>query len=222
MKLSDILYERVREQWEEARNKPFVIEMAKGILSEGRFRYYMLQDYLYLQDYIGLLTKTLALAGDPALAGFLKKIIDETEHEARRVHLPHMKKTGITDEDIASCKRSQVIIDYIQYMKNQLEQGGIVAGLTSLLQCSWIYAYIAECMLLNYPKEIASSPYRFWFDSYACPEYADANRKWIDVLDREAAEISQEKAEKLCRIFETCADFENRFWDALYRHDLNS
>ena len=46
-------------------------------------------------------------------------------------------------------------------------------------------------------------------------EYIDANRAWIEALDREALDIDDEETEKLCSIFITCAEYENKFWDYL-------
>lgn len=43
MKLSDILYEGAVDLWREAADKPFVKEMALGILDEEKFRNYMVQ-----------------------------------------------------------------------------------------------------------------------------------------------------------------------------------
>ena len=55
MKLSELFFAKTKELWDEAANKPFVIEMAKGTLDADLFKRYMLQDYLYLQDYIAIL-----------------------------------------------------------------------------------------------------------------------------------------------------------------------
>ena len=55
MKLSEILFANTREIWDEACEKDFVVQMAKGTLSHERFKNYMIQDYLYLLDYIEIL-----------------------------------------------------------------------------------------------------------------------------------------------------------------------
>jgi thiaminase len=39
---------------------------------------------------------------------------------------------------------------------------------------------------------------------------------WIDVLDRESSSVSSEESALLEQIFRTCAEYENRLWDALY------
>ncbi|MCR5294125.1 MAG: hypothetical protein K6E30_02965 [Lachnospiraceae bacterium] len=217
MKLSDQLYEKAIDLWREAAHKPFVLAMAKGTLDEARFRRYMIQDYLYLLDYIGILKGTLECTDDPALKSFLTGVIAETERETTSVHVPNMKKIGVTDEDISEAERFPVIIEYVGYMGRQLANEGLLAGLTALLQCSWVYAYIGETILERYPEETEKSPYKSWFDSYAGPGYKEANSRWVKVLDEEAKEISGEEQERLCRIFATCAGYENRFWDELYQ-----
>ena len=215
MKLSEILENRVRTLWAEAAEKPFVREMAMGTLSEDRFRNYMIQDYLYLLDYIELLEKNREAAGEQSLKDFLTQVISETEDETYRVHVPNMKNIGIREEEISGCERPLVITEYVAYMQAQLENEGLLAGLAALLQCSWVYAFLGEVLTERYAEEIAVSPYKSWFDAYACTEYVEANQRWIDVLDREGAQISPEETETLCRIFETCAEYENRFWDSL-------
>jgi len=215
MKLSEILYTRVADLWEEAARKPFVMEMAKGTLDIERFRYYMIQDYLYLIDYIDILNSTLDHTGDPDLRSFLENVIEETRKETDRVHIPNMKAIGIEDTDIINSTKADVIIEYQDYMRRQLEDLGLMAGLTALLQCSWVYAYIGHQVSRRYPEAIASSPYRSWFDAYTCREYLDNNQQWIDILDRESQGISPDQMEKLCDIFRECAIFENRLWDHL-------
>ncbi|MBR4089576.1 MAG: hypothetical protein IKK28_01700 [Mogibacterium sp.] len=101
-------------------------------------------------------------------------------------------------------------------MREQTREHGVLAGLTALLQCSWLYAYIGEKMTAEHSDEIAASPYRSWFDAYTCKEYTDANRMWIDVLDRETEGITGSTEKMLKNIFRTCAEYENRLWDELY------
>ena len=70
MNLSQLLSARAKSLWKEAAEKPFVTEMARGCLSKDRFRRYMLQDYLYLLDYIDILTCMLSHTEDPELQAF--------------------------------------------------------------------------------------------------------------------------------------------------------
>lgn len=221
MKLSDILYERTEKLWDEAVNKKFVTEMALGTLDAERFRNYMLQDFLYLEDYIEILEKTLDHTKDPELLEFLQEIISETKGELIRVHRPNLKKIGITEDDISGCIRSAVILDYVDYMRGELEEKGLLAGLTALLQCSWVYAFIAEKLTEKCPEKIENSAFKDWFDAYRCKEYTATNNKWIDFLDKETVGIDSKEADDLSEIFKRCAKYENCFWDELYSYRKN-
>ena len=211
-----MLYEAAQDLWGEAADKPFVREMALGTLDEKRFRNYMIQDYLYLLDYIDILSFVRSQTGDECLRKFLQSVIKETENETYRVHIPHMRKIGVSDAEIEGAVRVPVISEYTGYMREQTREHGVLAGLTALLQCSWLYAYIGEKMTAEHSEEIAVSPYSFWFDAYTCKEYTDANRMWIDVLDRETEDINSDIAMLLKKIFRKCAEYENTLWDALY------
>lgn len=215
--LSSILFEKTWPLWAESAGKEFVRAMADGTLGAERFREYMLQDYLYLHDYIDILKRIRGYAEDTGLEDFLDSVIRETENELYRMHIPSMKRIGIDDEEIRNCALMPEFRNYIDYMREQLEDKGLLAGLTALLQCSWNYAYVAQLLTERYPDEIAASPYRSWFEAYTCAEYLEANQNWIDVLDGRTAGISGEVAEDLARIFETCARYENSLWDALLR-----
>lgn len=218
MKLSEILYDNVKDLWNQAAAKPFVIEMAKGILSREHYRYYMIQDYLYLLEYTDILAAIQESCNDPELRSFIGDVIEQVKEETMQVHVPNMREMGITEEEISGCPESPEIADYVNYMRSLVKEEGILAGLTAQLQCSWVYAYIGLRMKEQYPEEISASPYKGWFDAYTCDAYTGANQKWIDTLDKMADDIEAEDAEKLCRIFKTCAEYENRFWDMLYKH----
>lgn len=216
MKLSELLFAKTKELWDQSASKPFVVQMAKGTLDEGLFRHYMLQDYLYLKDYIAILKDIWEIAEDEKIKTFLKRIIDGTVDETERVHVANMKELGITADDIAKSVKFPVINAYVDYMRECTERFGLIGGITSLLQCSWVYAYIAEKVLQSFPDEIRNSAYGSWFEAYSCQSYLDTNRLWIDLLDELSEGADEKTADEMCRIFERCALYENELWDALY------
>ncbi|MBR3532920.1 MAG: hypothetical protein IKN80_03450 [Clostridiales bacterium] len=213
MKLTDELFECVRDSWEAALCKPFVRQMADGSLDPARYRNYMIMDYQYLQGYIRLLEKTLKLTEDTEVSSFLRSAVNSSYDELNRVHIPCLLNLGVTGEELSEAKLFPVSAEYIHYMEEQLDTGGAVYGLTALLQCSWAYAYIGERMNGKVDND---SPYRDWFDSYACEEYIYENSKWIDIADKLSSGINEREREALCDIFVRCAEYENRLWDEVY------
>lgn len=216
MKLSELLFEKTKEAWDQSSSKPFVIDMAKGTLDRDLFRRYMLQDYLYLQDYIEILKEIKGICEDEKTAGFLDKIIAGTTREAETVHRSNMEELGITDEELAKSESFPVITEYVSYMRGCVEKSGLLGGLTALLQCSWVYAYIAENNVSRYKDEISKSEYGSWFEAYTSQSYLDTNQMWIDLLDKQSEGSDDALVSEMCGIFDKCARFENEFWDALY------
>ena len=291
MKTTERLFARVEGLWREALEKPFVVEMADGTLSAERFRYYMVQDALYIGDYIGILElirrkvgelerEPVQRMGDAGAGGpgfvraaregfdggatgagnahgrdearpsqeagwerafdagrdwkshlpeaqhsqnghtdlgiFLDGIIAATKEEQGRVHRTNLEKLGISDEMFERCERSEENAEYVAFLRGRVEKEGVVAGLVALLHCSWMYAFIAETMVARMGAAIARSPYRGWFEEYAGAAYETANRRWIEVVDRETSEMGETELERLGDIFVVCARHENRFWDMAY------
>lgn len=220
-KLSEKLYERAVPLWNEEAENEFVAAMADGTLDKQKYRAYMLQDYCYLTDYIGILKWMYENTDDEKVAEFLKSAADSTRNEKDSVHVPNMQKLGITDEEINNVKKAPDSEEYLNYMMNKAREG-IIYGITALLQCSWSYAYIASIVTDRYKDKLESSPYAEWFHAYTSEEYIGANCLWIDILDHAAKNITPDEEEKLCVIFEKCANYEKRFWNIFIRQVPNS
>jgi len=127
-----------------------------------------------------------------------------------------LRKLGIKDEEIVANSELPVIREYIGYMKDKVEEYGLIAGITALLQCSWGYAYIGRTMFEKHADEIEASKYKMWFEAYTSEGYVSANNTWIEVLDKLGADISEEETKTMTGIFTRCAQYEDELWDALY------
>ena len=216
MNITESLYKEVKDLWKMASEKQFLIEMANGTLDEDKYKRYMLQDYFYLLEYKEILARLLELSDDSEAESFVKIAIDVTVYETESVHLPAMKKLGITEDEIKNTGMNQVIREYINFYHKTIDKYGFLGGFTALLQCCWDYAYLGKVMYENYGEKIEKSPYKFWFDAYTSKEYVETNETWKKIEDRLTAGIDEKKAENLREIFRTCAEFEDKFWDVLF------
>lgn len=215
MKTTELLYTCVESLWEKAANKEFLIKMAEGTLDEKRYSGYMLQDYYYLVEYKKILERLLELSKDSEVTDFLKLAIDVTVYETESVHLPAMKKLGISEDTIKNTGMNSVITDYVAFYHDTIDKNGLLGGFTALLQCCWDYAYLGKVMYANYGEKIEKSQYKFWFDAYTSKEYVETNEKWQSLVDKITTGTDDKTKETLCNIFKTCAEFENKFWDVL-------
>ena len=108
VKLSERIYERAKALWPRYLTHPFVTEMADGTLPREKFRYYMVQDYLYLRDYVKIFAAILQKTDDFEQIRFLSGEMANTIDETFRTHLPYMKRLGVTEEEIADAASSEL------------------------------------------------------------------------------------------------------------------
>ena len=209
VKLSERIYKRAKVLWPRYLTHPFVTEMADGTLPKEKFRYYMVQDYLYLRDYVKIFAAILQKTDDFEQIRFLSGEMANTIDETFRTHLPYMKRLGVTEEEIADARPHIDNSAYSHYMLCEAQTGDVLTGLVTLLNCSWSYAYIAEQMVERCPSALHDENYGAWFAGYVSEEYQQTNQALIDRID-------EKKAQRLCEIFENCCLFDLRFWDMVY------
>ena len=133
VKLSERIYERAKVLWPRYLTHPFVTEMAGGTLPREKFRYYMVQDYLYLRDYVKIFAAILQKTDDFEQIRFLSGEMANTIDETFRTHLPYMKRLGVTEEEIAEARPHIDNSAYSHYMLCEAQAGDVLTGLVTLL-----------------------------------------------------------------------------------------
>ena len=101
-KLSQRLHACVQDIWPRYLTHPFVTQMADGTLPTEKFRYYMLQDYLYLFDYARVFAVGVVKARDPELMRTFSGNVDAILNGEMNIHRAYMKRLGITEEQVFS------------------------------------------------------------------------------------------------------------------------
>ena len=215
MSFTEELYKSVKDKWEGMLKVPFIMEMADGSLSREKYRHYMLQDYAYLKEYIGILGTMERMTDKEEYKEFFAQTKVAIQEEINSVHVPNMRELGIADDEIKNAKRAKQAVEYNDYVKAAVARGGVVYGATAMLHCSWLYAYIGKRMVED-KKVDQASPYAGWFYVYAGDEYHAANQSWIDMVDAMTAMAGREEKDELIRIFSDCLEYERGFFDMAY------
>ena len=125
--------------WAEYHTHPFVRGIADGTLDEEKFRYYMVQDYLYLIDYAKVFAIGVAKARDPEtmrlFAGYVHQILDGEMD----IHKGYMQRLGIPLEE---AERAPVALDnlsYTSYMLRVAYDEGPAEIAAAILSCALSY-----------------------------------------------------------------------------------
>ena len=210
--VSTRLHDAAAPVWEACLRHPFVTGIGDGTLDMEKFRYFMLQDYLYLFDYARVFALGVVKARDPELMRVFAANVDAILGGEMKIHRAYMKRLDITEEQVFSVKPALANLSYTNYMLSIAHAGTPMEIVASILACSWSYAEIGQA-LSAIPGAAEHPFYGEWIRGYASEEYAATNQALIELMDSLAADAGEEQLAYLTDVFVNCSRYELGFWD---------
>jgi thiaminase/transcriptional activator TenA len=195
---------------------PFVTGLTDGSLPRESFRFYAVQDALYLRDF----ARALSLAG--ARAPRDEWIIMFNEHAAgalrveRELHEGFFKEFGLAPEDVAATPLAPINLAYTSYLLAVAYGAPFHEAVGALLPCYWIYSEVGKEL------ERRGSPdplYTRWIGTYASDEFGAIVRAVLECADTLAPRLQAAERETMARHFVTTSRYEWMFWDMGYRRE---
>ena len=212
MKVSQRLYDSTKDIWKMYLTHPFIRKIKDGSLDIEKFRYFMLEDYLYLLEYVKVFAIGLTKTKEFRLMKLFAESIDAILNHEMNIHKSYMKRIGISDEQLQNFKPSLTNTSYTSYMLSVAQAGDATDIVSSVLACSWSYAEIGNYIASD-ENALNHEFYGEWIRGYSGKEYQDTNNMLINLLDDITKDINEEKYEKLQDIFINCSLYEKNFWD---------
>ena len=212
-KVTQRLLDCSMDLWDAYLEHPFVQGIADGSLDQEKFRFYMVQDYLYLIEYAKVFALGVAKAKDldsmRLFAAYVKQILDGEMD----IHRGYMARLGIS---LAHAEKAQTALDNRSYTAYMLQVGyeeGPAEIVVSILSCALSYEHIARRMLEKYPEADRHPFYGEWVTGYASGEYHEANEELIQLTERLCRDMNEQQLSHLEEIFRICSRYEMSFWD---------
>jgi thiaminase (transcriptional activator TenA) len=126
-------------------NHPFLVAMVDGTLDHESFRYYVVQDALYLQDFGDCLSRLSQGTGVLQTASErLAKFAKGVEEAEMSLHGSFFKQWDIKFEGVEQMPNTLL---YTSYMKRVVATCSHAEGLACLLPCFWVYGHVGSLML---------------------------------------------------------------------------
>ena len=104
MSFSRSLKQKAIKVWEDGYNHPFVQELGAGTLSKDKFKFYLLQDYLYLLEYAKVFVMDMTKADDEKMLSNFSAITTETLVDEMELHHLYKKEFGIREEEVKNVR----------------------------------------------------------------------------------------------------------------------
>ena len=217
MLFTDRLYENAKEIWESYFTHPFLRQLGEGTLPVDTFRYFMIQDYLYLLEYSKVFALGVVKAQDEETLRLFAGLVHDTLYGEMEIHKSYMDRLAITQEQIAQAKPSLENVSYTSYMLWQAQRLGIEAVAVSVLACSWSYEQIGDFIRRQYPQAVYHPIFGQWVQGYISEEYKRSNQIILDLTNQLCSGGTAAQEEAYMQIFVDCSRYEALFWDMAYR-----
>jgi thiaminase/transcriptional activator TenA len=210
MKFTESLWTSIGEIYDKILRHPFIRGLTEGSLDEEAFRFYVIQDALYLKDY----ARGLALLGakapqDQWFMMFLEHARDVIVVE-RSLHESFFKDWRLADEDVYSTPMAPTNLLYTSYLLRTAYEQPFPEILGCFLPCYWIYWEVGKEL------ERRGSPeglFRRWIQTYSSEQYASVVRQVIEVMDQVAQGLTEDRLKLIRNHFVTTSKLEYLFWD---------
>lgn len=215
-------FERLKKaasaEWRAYTEHPFTAGLADGTLPETAFRYYLVQDYLFLIEfaraYALAVYKSLQLADMREAASALSAILDVEMN----LHVKLCAGWGLSPDDLEQASPAVELLAYTRYVLDTGMRGDLLALQVALVPCVIGYAEIATRLKARPDACVATNPYRVWIDEYAGAPYQEVAAKARAHLDRLAELYATPAREaELIAMFKEATRLETDFWQMGWR-----
>jgi thiaminase (transcriptional activator TenA) len=215
MAFTDELFEAARPIWDAQLEHPFVRGIADGSLDPEVFKRWVLQDYLYLKDFVRIFAWAVAKADRLESMNWYAGVLNLTLNTEMELHRQYAARFGLTPADLERERIWPTTRAYTDFLVRTAADGDMADLVAALLPCAWGYVYIAQGMAKGQPPEDAR--YADWIAQYASPEFAEA-AEWLRAeMDRLAEGTSLEQRKRLEELFVLSSRYEWQFWEMCWR-----
>ena len=193
---------------------PFLAGLTDGTLPRERFRFYAVQDALYLREFARALSLAAARAPEDDW------IIMFNDHAAtalrveRALHEGFFKEFELTPAAVAATPLAPTNAAYTSYLLAVAYGAPFHEALAALLPCYWIYWEVGKAL----ERAGSTDPlYARWIATYASAEFGDVVRAVLGATDAVAGRLAPAERAAMQRHVLATSRYEWMFWDMGWR-----
>ncbi|SCV01995.1 LAMI_0G15082g1_1 [Lachancea mirantina] len=208
---------RVKPHWESYINHDFVRQIADGTLPRYKFRFFLEQDYAYLENYAQIHCISASKAPTAEDVDKSVTIIGKIKTEMEK----HREKVsgyfGIKDmKHFDQIRKSDALKNYARFFLDVANRGSWEDLCVALSPCLMGYGYA----LINQEKNITvpeDDIYYAWCQDYLAAWFKEGMEEGKILLDRVCQ--MTEDWDSLCKIYAAVCELETQFWDSALAYE---
>jgi thiaminase/transcriptional activator TenA len=196
--------------WDCIFQHPFLREAREKRLPVEKFRFYLLQDFHYLESFARTVAIALGKAPDSeSVEQLAKRVLTPIE---RPLHRQLLELVEVTPEEAARARPAPTNLAYTNHMLVTAFQHSLGPTAAALLPCPWTYHHLGDVL-----GKIEHPIYGPWSDFYLQGALEHSVQAWRGFVDQAGATASPAEREAMRRAFLTSSRYELLFWDMAYR-----
>jgi len=210
------IVEESADNWQKVIRHPFVEEIFSGELSEDKFKFYLKQDYYYLNQSMRNMAVLISKLNKVEAKQKLIEIIYSEANLEFAKYQELLELYNIEIEDHENMQLTYSNLAYSNYLLAVSSNSSFAEGISALLPCYWIYLKMAD-----YHQEKLNMNqnqiYKDWASVFLDDGYLKLVKNMIQLLE---AEIDENNYEKLKYHFNNSVKFEYEFFDDIYQKKI--
>lgn len=194
---------------------PFLVAMVDGSLDMEAFRYYVVQDALYLNDFADCLRRLSKNDGVETVdSERLESFAKGAEEAEMALHNSFFTQWDISADGAVQMPNTLL---YTSYSKRIVATQCHAQGLSVMLPCFWVYMHVGKCML-KLRQELGDSvkrPPQFdaWIDMYSGDDFEKEVKEYIAMVDAACKTADEATLKEMEKHFIMSCKLEHMFWD---------
>ena len=198
------------KEWSEYTDHKFLSDLVNNKLPDKNFKSYLIQDYVFLQQFLKILALTVYKSKSFAEINRSINFIKGIDHEIK-LHISYCKKWKIPLRSLNNIKVEKANSTYTDHVLSVGKNGNNLDIFTSLSPCIIGYGEIG--FKLSKIRNWKKSKYSSWIKMYSSKEYQQVAKDNIDYLDILFKKNKNKDMNKLERNFKKSTILERNFWE---------
>jgi thiaminase/transcriptional activator TenA len=216
MEFTAELWGSIASIYEAILRHPFIKGLTDGSLPRDSFKFYVVQDALYLVEFARALSITAARAPrDEWIMMFNEHAAGALKVE-RALHEGFFRDFGLSPQQVVSTALAPTNLAYTSYLLAVAYAAPFHETLAALLPCYWIYWEVGKELERAGSRDAL---YTRWIDTYASAEFGSLVRAVLEATNQTAARLNGEEVGAMRRHFVVTSRYEWMFWDMGYRQE---
>lgn len=198
--------------WEAAANTPFLEEMGKNTLKKQQFLDYIVQDSIYLRDYLRAFAMGIFKSRSLKEMQVFYSVLGFVNDSENVTRLQYLADHHMTDAEVEQVEKKPACAAYTKFLIDTAKQEEIPEILMAVMPCMLGYYYVFRHLLQKYPA-VLDTYYGSLVQDYTSKQYKQCCDEWTDYCNEVCKDLDDTRKQRLNEIFYLASKHELYFWE---------